>query len=95
MRPVCQSLDILQSESKAYLGSLLSALAMTTKKLRDLKSSNNIAVCLPLLDVLNEALEKRFGKYFDDEYYLLAASCIRNLSYRGCHGILMSPPKLK
>lgn len=31
-------------------------------------------MCLPLLDVLNEALEKRFGKYFDDEYYLLAAS---------------------
>ena len=74
MRPVCQSFDILQSESKAYLGSLLPTIAMTTKKLRDLKSSNNIAVCLPLLDVLNEALEKRFGKYFNDEYYLLVAS---------------------
>ena len=74
MRPVCQALDILQSESKAFLGTFLPTIAMTFKKLKELKSSNDIAVCMPLIETLCEALVRRFGHYFKDESCLLASS---------------------
>ena len=74
MRTVCQALDILQSESKAFLGTFLPTIAMAFKKLKELKSSHNIGVCLPLIDTLCEALAKRFGHYFEDESCLLASS---------------------
>ena len=74
MRPVCQALDILQSESKAFLGTFLPTIAMAFKKLKELKSSHNIGVCLLLIDTLCEALAKRFGHYFKDESCLLASS---------------------
>ena len=47
---------------------------MAMKKLKDLKSSNKIAVGLPLIDSLIQAIESRFGLYFEDETYLLATS---------------------
>ena len=47
---------------------------MATKKLKELKSSNKIAVGLPLIDSLIQAIESRFGQYFEDQTYLLATS---------------------
>ena len=47
---------------------------MAMKKLKELKSSNKIAVGLPLIDTLIQTIESRFGQYFEDEIYLLATS---------------------
>ena len=52
MQPICQSLDILLSEAKAFLGCLLPTISMVMKKLKELKSNNKIAVGLPLIDSL-------------------------------------------
>ena len=62
MQPICQSLNILQSETIAFLGCLLSAISMAMKKLKELKSSNKIAVGLPLIDSLIQVIESRFGQ---------------------------------
>ena len=70
--PVAFSLDILQSESKAFLGTFLPTIAMAFKKLKELKSSHNIGVCLPLIDSVCVTLAKRFDYYFEDESCLLA-----------------------
>ena len=74
MQPICQSLDILQSETKAFLGCLVPTISMAMKKLKELKSSNKIAVGLPLIDSLIQAIESRFGQYFENETYLLATN---------------------
>ena len=61
MQPICQLLDILQSETKAFLGCLLSTIPMAMKKLKELKNSNKIAIGLPLTDSLIQAIESRLG----------------------------------
>ena len=74
MQPISQSTDILQTETKALRGCLLSTISMAMKKLKELKSSNKNAVDLPLIDSLVQAIESRFGQYFEDETYLLVTS---------------------
>ena len=74
MQPICQSLDVLQSETKTFLGCLLPTISTAMKKLKELKSSNKIVVGLPLIDSLIQAIESSFGQYFEDETYLLATS---------------------
>ena len=74
MHPVSQALDILQSEEKAYLGMLLPTIAMCLKRLRDMKESKNIKICLPLLNALVQGIEIRFSLQTEDNDCRLAAA---------------------
>ena len=74
MRPICLALDKLQGENNAFTGILQSTLSMTLKKLRQLKSSNSIAVCLPLVEVLVKSLKERFEKVFTNTDYAIATT---------------------
>ena len=60
MKPLCQSLDILQSEEKAYYGILLPTVLVCAKKLTDMQEVGDLAVCKPLLSAVVDGLKKRF-----------------------------------
>ena len=74
MRPVCFALDQLQSAEKAFMGILLPTLAMAIKKLRDVLANNEVAVCVPLVTVLIDSIQKRFHEVLHCTEYELAAA---------------------
>ena len=74
MRPVCLALDQLQSAEKAFMGILLPTLAMAIKKLRDVLANNEVAVCVPLVTVLIDSIQKRFHEVLHCTEYELAAA---------------------
>lgn len=74
MRPICLALDRLQCEEKAYTGILLPSLTMIIKKLHELKESNEVAVCIPLISVLIASVKNRFSDVFQSINFELAAA---------------------
>ena len=78
MKSLCQSLDILQYEEKAYYGILLPTLAFCTKKLTDILEANDLAVCKPVLSAILKGLKDRFQP------------CIKNMDCLQKHFILIS-----
>ena len=69
--PLSRALDILQGDKEACLGMVLPALVKVKEKLDQL--SGQLNHCQPLLDSLQEGLEKRFGALFDDPNYIIAS----------------------
>lgn len=74
MSHVAQALDKLQGEHQAYLGCLLPILAVTKMNLTLLKDEKFFTYCKPLVTVLIEAIEKRFGHLLEDQDCQLAAA---------------------
>ena len=59
-KPLYQSLDIFQSEEKAYYGILLPTVLVCAKKLTYIQEVGNLAVCKPLLSAILDGLNNRF-----------------------------------
>ena len=57
MKPMAAALNILQSETNAYMGWLLPTIYILEEKLVNMESSAK--VCLPLLHCLQHGLKKR------------------------------------
>ena len=74
MRPVSQASDILQCKEKVYLGMLLPTIAMCLKRLRDMKESKKIKICMPLLNAVVQGIEIRFSPQIEDDDCRLAAA---------------------
>ena len=74
MTPVCQSLDILQGEKKAFLGILLPTVTATMKMLADMNEDSSIIMTKPLLKALLNGFMKRFAHLFGDMDYLIASA---------------------
>ena len=73
-KPLCQSLDILQSEEKAYYGILLPTVLVCAKKLTDMQEIGDLAVCKPLLSAVLDGLKKRFQPCVESKDCLLSAA---------------------
>ena len=73
MSSVAKSLDILQGEKNAYMGSLLPTLTMCLRKLEKSKSKN--AICDALANPLIENIKLRFSSQLGDQKMVMAA-CI-------------------
>jgi hypothetical protein len=69
MAPIAQSIDILQQDQTCCLGFVLPIRATLGKKLKwsELEHAN------ALRDSLLQGISKRFGIYFEDKEFLLAA----------------------
>ena len=74
MKPLCQSLDILQSKEKAYYGILLPTLPVCAKKLTDIQEVDDLAVCKPLLSAILDGLKQRFQALVESTDCLLSAA---------------------
>ena len=74
MKPLCQSLDILQSEEKAYYGILLPAVLVCAKKLTDIQEFDDLAVCKPLLFAILGGLKRRFQPCVETINCMLSAA---------------------
>ena len=74
MKPFCQSLDILQSEEKAYYDILLPTALVSAKKLTDIQEVGDLAVCKPLLSAVLDGLKKRFQPCVESMDCLLSAA---------------------
>ena len=74
MKPLCQSLDILQSEEKAYYGILLPTLLVCAKNLTDIQEVDDLAVCKPLLSAILDGLKQRFQAFVESTDCLLSAA---------------------
>ena len=72
MRPICTALDKLQSEEYVYTGILWLAFFITVKKMRELQTNTNVAVCLPLGTVLIESVQERFDTVLSNTEYQVA-----------------------
>ncbi|XP_029158987.1 uncharacterized protein LOC114931182 [Nylanderia fulva] len=74
MKPLAQSLDILQSEKGMYMGYLLPILKTLKEKLEKL-NKNEITHCQSLIAALQQGLNKRFSSLFEKKE-LIIASCL-------------------
>ena len=72
MRPICTALDKLQSEEYVCTGILWLAFFITVKKMRELQTNKNVAVCLPLGTVLIESVQERFDTVLSNTEYQVA-----------------------
>lgn len=64
MAPIAKSLDKLQGEEDAYLGVLLPTIAITLRKLDDIKEG--LRFCGELVDAIQAAIKRRFDRMFND-----------------------------
>ncbi|XDV53656.1 hypothetical protein PO909_022103 [Leuciscus waleckii] len=64
MKPVTSALTVLQSESNTHMGCLLLTVFQLRVILRRMEASSKL--CLPLLQALEDGLEKRFGEMMED-----------------------------
>ena len=71
MKPVAQALNILQSDSKMYMGYLLPTLSALKDKLTGRQPS--ATVCKPLLTALLNGINRRFADSFADPELVAAA----------------------
>ena len=72
IRAICTALDKLQSEEYAYTGILWPTFFITVKKMRELQTNNDVAVCLPLGTVWIESVQERFDKILINAEYKVA-----------------------
>ena len=71
MQPLACSLDILQGETKCFIGYLLPTLSTLEMKLRALRS--NLKVAAPLVDAILTGLANRFAGYHERQDLILAS----------------------
>lgn len=71
MKPVTQSLNILQSEGKMYMGFLLPTISILREKLTELQAT--ATVCLPLVHAVLAGIDRRFAEIFQDREAIAAA----------------------
>ena len=71
MKPVTQALNILQTETKMYMGYLLPTICILQEKLHDLEATS--AICKPLITAMLEAIERRFAEIFVDKEAIATA----------------------
>lgn len=71
MQPLACALDILQSETKCYMGILLPTLVSLKTKLASVKLS--LKYCAPLADALLQGVDTRFQGYMDRPDLMLAS----------------------
>lgn len=81
MKPVALTLYILQGESSVQLGFLLPTLHNVGGKLKKLEST--CKVCTPLIDALQDWIQKHFGEMTKEPELLAAA--VEILDHRGEH----------
>ena len=77
-RLLYQSLDILQSEEKAYYSILLPTVLVCAKKLTDIQEARDLAICKLLLSVILDGLKKRFQPCVESMDCLLTAAFHRH-----------------
>ncbi|KAL7826789.1 hypothetical protein AOLI_G00319980 [Acnodon oligacanthus] len=71
MKPVVKFLNILQSETNAYMGWLLPVIFQLQAKLRRMEASSKM--CLPLIRAIQDSVQKRFGGMMEDPELIAAA----------------------
>lgn len=71
MRPLAFALDILQSETKCYMGILLPTLVSLKTKLATVKLT--LKYCAPVADALLQGVDTRFQGYMDRQDLVLAS----------------------
>ncbi len=69
MHPLTTALTILEGEKNCYLGMILP----TIIKIKESLGGNSSIVVAPLKSALLTGIETRFGKYFEDHEFVLAA----------------------
>jgi hypothetical protein len=76
MEPVAQVLDILQSESKMYMGYLLPTISTLKTRLYAMQNGTevkNLRFCVPLAKSLLAGVETRFDALLEDKNLLIAS----------------------
>ncbi|GAA6106507.1 uncharacterized protein LOC117594121 isoform X1 [Tachysurus ichikawai] len=71
MKPVTSALTVLQSENNTHMGCMLPTVFQLREKLQRMEATSKL--CLPLLQALQEGLEKRFGEMMKDSELIAAA----------------------
>ncbi|XP_060882405.1 E3 SUMO-protein ligase ZBED1-like isoform X3 [Labrus mixtus] len=71
MKPLVKALNILQSEKKTYLGSLLPAIFKLQAELKIQEKSSKM--CRPLITAIQNGVQKRFGGMMKDPELIAAA----------------------
>ncbi|KAL4008214.1 hypothetical protein ACER0C_002066 [Sarotherodon galilaeus] len=71
MKPLVKTSNILQSESTSFMGWLLPVIQQLLSKLSRLETSSK--TCVPLIRVLQNGLQKRFGPMIEDPELAAAA----------------------
>ena len=94
IKPLFQSLDILQSEEKAYYGILLPTLLVCAKKLTDIQEVDDLAVCKPLLSAILDGLKQRFQALVESTDCLLSAAFHPYFKFRGFRSSLCLVKKM-
>ena len=61
MKPVAKALDILQCEKNTKFGFLVPTLEELRKRKQKSKLTENSSVCLPLVNVILDAITRRFS----------------------------------
>ncbi|XP_045023066.1 uncharacterized protein LOC116927472 [Daphnia magna] len=72
MKPMCDSLDILQADKHVGMGYLLPTLTVLRKKLMSFTDDTSITLCQALVNSLLDAIHFRFDKMFTDNELRLA-----------------------
>ena len=71
MQPLAYALDILQGETKCFIGYLLPTIVSLEMKLKALRP--NLKVAAPLVDAILAGLSKRFAGYHERQDLILAS----------------------
>ncbi|KAJ8405309.1 hypothetical protein AAFF_G00323000 [Aldrovandia affinis] len=66
MKPLVRALNILQSETNTHMGWLLPTIYQLEVKLKRMATANNVKVCLPLVQAIQQGIQKRFGEMMQD-----------------------------
>jgi len=70
MKPVAQALNILQAETKMYMGFLLPNICILKEKLNKLQGTST--TCKPLIKAMLETIDSRFAQIFVDKEAIAA-----------------------
>ena len=63
MKPICCGLDVLQWDKEVGLGHLVPTLTVMKSELQQILEMNeSLIVCLPLVQLLLDGIERRFGQ---------------------------------
>ena len=71
MHPLALALDLLQAETKCFMGRLLPTLTCLLDKLKSIRPTLKLAA--PLVDAVHTGIVSRFGSYFDRSDLILSS----------------------
>ncbi|KAJ8416379.1 hypothetical protein AAFF_G00356670 [Aldrovandia affinis] len=66
MKPLVRALNILQSETNTHMGWLLPTIYQLEVKLKRMATANKVKVSLPLVQAIQQGIQKRFGEMMQD-----------------------------